>query len=164
MNVFDVILLLVLALFTSIGSWRGFVRELVSFITWIVAGVAAWMLSGPLASLFERVARENELRQMLAFVVVFIAVFAIGMATGFVLHKFVSRSAGLRTVNRVAGGAVGFMRGAVIVVIVFLLAGLTSFPQRPWWREAALALPFERAATFAARYLPSDVARHVRYG
>src|SRR5437868_3121608 len=56
LNVFDVILLLVLVLFTSIGTWRGFVRELVSFITWIVAGMAAWMLSGPLAPLFERFA------------------------------------------------------------------------------------------------------------
>jgi len=163
-NVFDIILILLLAVFTGVGVWRGFVRELVSFITWIVACVAAWMFSGRLASLFESVAREGELRQMLAFITVFAAVFVIGIAIGYLLNKVVNRYAGLRTFNRVSGGAVGMLRGVALVVILFLLAGLTSFPQRSWWKDAALAPPFERAAAFATRYLPQDVARHVRYG
>lgn len=164
MNAFDLTLLVVLALFVGIGAWRGLVRELVSFITWLLACVLAWTFSGRLASMFESLTPEGALQQMLAFVVVFVTVFVIGTVTGLVLHKFVNRSAGLRTINRVTGGIIGFVRGAVIVIVLFLLAGLTSFPQRPWWREAALAPPFERAATFATRYLPQDVARHVRYG
>jgi membrane protein required for colicin V production len=163
-NVFDVILILLLALFTGIGVWRGLVRELVSFVTWVVAGIGAWMFAGRLASAFESLTRESELQQMLAFAVIFVAVFVIGTAIGLVLHKLVNRSAALRSVNRVTGGALGLVRGSAIVVIFFLLAGLTSFPQRPWWREAALAPAFERAAAFASHYLPPDVARHVRYG
>lgn len=163
-NVFDVILLSLLAVFSAIGVWRGFVRELVSFATWVVAGFGAWMFAGRLAAVLESLTRESELRQMLAFAVIFVTVFVIGMAIGLVLHKFVNRSAALRSVNRVAGGALGLARGTAIVVILFLLAGLTSFPQRPWWREAVLAPAFERAAAFASRYLPQDVARHLRYG
>ncbi len=164
MNVFDVILLLLLAVFTGIGVWRGFVRELVSFLTWVAACIAAWMFADRLASVFESLTHESELRRILAFAAVFVTVFVSGMAIGLVLHKLVNRSAGLRSVNRITGAAVGLARGVAIVVILFLLAGLTSFPQRPWWREAALAPAFERAATFASRYLPQDVARHVRYG
>ena len=108
-------------------------------------------------------AHEAELRKKLAFVIIFVVVFVIGMVIGTLLHKFVNRSAGLRTANRVTGGAVGLVRGTVIMVVLVLLAGLTSFPQRPWWREAALVVPFERVATYATRYLPQDVARHVRY-
>lgn len=144
--------------------WRGLVRELVSLITWAVAGFGAWIFAGRFASAFESLTRERELQQMLAFAAIFAAIFLSGTVIGLVLHKFVNRSAALRAVNRVTGGALGLTRGVAIVVILFLLAGLTSFPQRSWWREAALAPAFERAAAFASRYLPQDVARHVRYG
>ncbi len=164
MNAFDISLLLVLAVFVGIGVWRGFVRELISVITWIAAGFAAWTFSERLAPMFNSFAKENAVRQMLAFAVVFLAVFIVGTVIGALLHKFVNRSASLRIANRVTGGLVGLVRGVAIVVIIFLIAGVTSFPQRAWWRDAALAPPFERAAAFAARYLPPDVARHVRYG
>jgi membrane protein required for colicin V production len=163
-NVFDISLLLLLALFSAIGMWRGFVREFVSLVTWVTACVAAWRLSGVFAPALESMTQEGPLRQLLAFVIVFIVVFLIGTIVGVVLHKFVSRTAGLRAINRATGAVVGLARGAAIVVMLFLLAGVTSFPQRPWWRDALLSPPFERAAVFATRYLPVDVARHVRYG
>jgi membrane protein required for colicin V production len=163
-NLFDIVLVLLLALFAALGTWRGLVRELVSLLTWIGAAVAAWAFADEAAGLFKGMTAEGALRQTLGFVVIFIAVYIAGTILGFVLHRAVSRSASLRTVNRVAGGAIGIVRGTAIIVLVFLLAGLTSFPQKPWWKEAALAPIFERAALFAAEYLPPDVARHVRYG
>ncbi len=162
-STFDITLVVLILLFTAIGAWRGFVRELVSLITWIVASVTAWMFADRLAGVFEKLTQEGALRQMLAFALIFIVIFIIGILVGLGLHKLVSKSASLRAVNRVTGAALGMARGGVIVVIVFLLAGLTSFPQRPWWRESVLTPPFERAAIYAARYLPRDVARHVRY-
>lgn len=164
MNAFDLVLLLLLILFVAIGAWRGFVRELTSFVTWIGAAIVAWVFAADLAAHITFAASDEALRQLLAFAAIFVAAYIAGMLGGRALHRFVSRSAGLRTANSVVGGALGFARGAAIVVIVFLLAGLTAFPQRPWWREATLAPTFERAAVFAARYLPADVARHLRYG
>lgn len=163
-NVFDVALLLVLVLFAGIGAWRGLVREFVSLLTWIVAALAAWVFADEVAAMFAGLTPEQPLRQMLAFVVIFVVVFIAGSFVGLVLHKLVNRSAGLRTVNRIGGGAIGLLRGVAIVVIAFLLAGLTAFPQRAWWRDAALAPVFQRVAGYAAQYLPPDVARHVRYG
>ena len=163
MNFFDIALLLIIAIFSAIGVWRGFVRELISFITWIAACFAAWTLSDRIAPMFESLTREQELRQMAAFVSVFLVVFITGAVIGALLHKVVSRSDSLRRANRVTGGMVGCLRGFAIIVIVFMLAGLTSFPQREWWRDAVLSPPFERIAAYAARYLPPDVARHVRY-
>jgi membrane protein required for colicin V production len=163
-NIFDVALLLVLALFVGIGVWRGLVRELVSFLTWIGAALAAWAFADDLAGQFKTLTQEDALRQMLAFVIIFLCVFIVGALIGLTLHKFVNRSSGLRFVNRVVGGALGLARGVAVVVIVFLLAGLTAFPQHAWWRAALLTPAFERAASYAAQYLPPDIARHVRYG
>lgn len=163
-NLFDVLLLLVLALFVGIGAWRGFVRELVSFLSWVAAALAAWLFADKLAATFDALTQEDALRKMLAFVVIFLSVFILGTLIGLALNKFVNRSSGLRFANRVVGGVLGLARGVAVVVIVFLLAGLTAFPQRAWWREALLTPAFERVANYAAQYLPTDVARHVRYG
>lgn len=163
MNVFDIVLVLLLALFAALGAWRGLVRELVSLLTWICAAAAAWAFADDAGLLFKGVTTEGALRLTLGFVSIFIVVFIAGTVLGFVLHRFVSRSASLRTVNRAAGGAMGIVRGIAVIVLVFLLAGLTAFPQRTWWREAALVPVFERMALFATQYLPPDVARHVRY-
>jgi membrane protein required for colicin V production len=163
-NVFDLALLLVLALFAAFGAWRGFVRELVSLLTWAAAAVAAWAFADDVAVVFKSFTNESALRQTLAFIVIFVGVFIVGMIVGLLLHRFVNRSAGLRTANRVSGAVLGAVRGIAMIVLVFLLAGLTSFPQRTdWWRDATLAPAFERAALFVAQYLPPDVARHVRY-
>jgi membrane protein required for colicin V production len=162
-NLFDIVLILVLALFAALGAWRGFVRELVSLLTWTGAAVAAWAFADQAAALFKSVTHENALRQTLGFVVIFVSVFIAGTVLGFLLHRFVTRSAGLRTANRAVGGVIGVVRGVAVIVLVFLLAGLTAFPQRTWWKEASLAPIFEKAATLATQYLPPDVARHVRY-
>jgi membrane protein required for colicin V production len=163
-NLFDVVLILLFLVFAVIGVWRGLVRELVSLLTWAAAAAAAWFFAADVAVLFKNVTADIALRQTLGFVVIFVTVFIVGTALGFVLHRVVNRSAGFRTVNRAAGAVIGIVRGAVIVVLVFLLAGLTSVPKQPWWKEATLAPLFERAALFATQYLPPDVARHVRYG
>lgn len=163
-NLFDLILLLVLALFAGFGVWRGFVRELVSFLTWVGAAVAAWVFAADVAEMFSTLTKEAALRQMLAFAAIFLAVYVLGTLAGLALHKLVNRSSGLRFANRSVGGVLGLLRGGAVIVILFLLAGLTAFPQRHWWREAALTPAFERAAVYVAQYLPADVARHVRYG
>jgi membrane protein required for colicin V production len=163
-NRFDLFLLALIAMFVVIGIWRGFVREIVSLLTWVAACAIAWTFAGSLANVFDGLEQEQSLKQMLAFVVIFISVFIIGMVVGMVLHKFVNQAPGLRAANRVTGGFVGLARGVVIAVVLFLLAGLTSFPQKPWWRDALLAPAFERAAAHVARYLPPDIAKHVQYG
>jgi len=163
-NIFDLVLVLVLAVFAAFGVLRGLVRELFSFITWIGAALAAWVFADDAAPVWATLIPEPQLRQIAGFVIVFVLVFIAGALIGLALDKLVNRSAGLRVVNRTFGGALGLVRGAAVIVILFLLAGLTAFPQRNWWREAMLTPAFERVAIYAAQFLPPDVARHVRYG
>ncbi|MCH6582848.1 MAG: hypothetical protein IH808_07480 [Proteobacteria bacterium] len=61
------------------------------------------------------------------------------------------------------GGLAGAAVGVAVVVVVFLLAGLTSLPSNGWWRHAYLTPFFESIASFVVDFLPSDIARHIRY-
>ncbi len=164
MNNFDFVIAVMLVIFTLIGAWRGLVREVISALTWVISGVLAWLFAGQLSSIFNGLLDDSALRHLLAFVLIFVAVFILGMVASWLLHKYLPPKRSLRIANIALGGVVGAARGAAIVIAVFLVAGLTSFPQRPWWRDASFSPFFERSAVYVASYLPRDIARHIRYG
>lgn len=163
MNAFDLVLLAVLIVFALLGAWRGLVSEVVAILQWVVSGVIAWFFAGSLSHIFQRFVGEPALRKLLAFILIFIVVFALGVAASWLIRKSLPAKRGFRIANGILGGAFGAARGALIILIVFLAAGLTTYPQRSWWRQSDLAPFFERSALYVGRYLPDDIARHIRY-
>ncbi|UCH52650.1 MAG: CvpA family protein [Pseudomonadota bacterium] len=164
MNGFDIALLVVLAASAAFGAWRGFVREIMSLVSWVLAAVIAWVFADDMGGWFTSLSSEPALRQALAFVVLFVGVLILGAITSFIVHRAFVKGDFARWPNRLLGSAFGIGRGVVIITLVFLLAGLTALPQQSWWRGAALVPAFESVALFVSKYLPSDVARHIRYG
>ena len=57
----------------------------------------------------------------------------------------------------------GVARGALIVGILVLLAGLTPLPLDPWWDQSVLILPFEQLALEVRRFLPPEIAAYFQY-
>ncbi len=164
MNYFDIAILAVLLVFAGIGAWRGFVREILSLVTWGASIVVGWVFANDVARLFEGLFDDEVVRRVLGFVAVFAVVFLTGMLITFLVNRYLLKKKGFRFANALFGGLFGAVRGVVVVALVFMLAGLTSFPRSDWWREAALSPYFERVALFAAGYIPRDIARHIRYG
>ncbi len=163
MNAFDLALLVVLAIFGAIGALRGLVRTVFFLVNWLVASAVAWFLAAPLAEALEGTIAEPVARTLAAFVLIFLVVLFLGMAATSMLHKIMESMPILRVSNRLFGGLAGVGVGVAVVVVAFLLAGLTSLPQGSWWRHSALAPFFESLAAFASEFLPSDIARHIRY-
>ena len=67
------------------------------------------------------------------------------------------------TQARIAGGVLGAARGVLMLLIIVSLAGLTSFPQKPWWRGSELIVYFQSMAQSLQQMLPADVAGQFRY-
>ncbi len=164
MNAFDIVLLLVLSVFAGIGVLRGFVRTTLFLANWVVASVVAWFLSTSVSDALEKAIDEPMVRMLVAFVVTFLVAFLVGLVTTSFLHKLVESTTILKFSNRLLGGLAGAAVGVAVVVVVFLLAGLTSLPSNGWWRHAYLTPFFESIASFVVDFLPSDIARHIRYG
>jgi membrane protein required for colicin V production len=164
MNGFDLFLAAVLVVFVTIGAWRGFVREALALLTWIIGVVVAWWSAGMVSEHFTSVTDDPGVRRALAFALVFVAVFMVGTVAALLINRFVLANRSFRLPNTILGGLVGATRGMAIVVIAFMVAGLTPLPQRSWWRDATLVPYFERLALAASDYIPRDVARHIRYG
>ena len=113
--------------------------------------------------MFESFIGEPQLRLVAAFMLIFLVVFIIGTIVIYLIHRALPLRGVLRRPNVILGAVVGLLRGAIIIVIVFLVAGITSLPQRPWWRESLLAPHFQKAAIAVGAFMPRDIARHIKF-
>ena len=73
------------------------------------------------------------------------------------------KTAGLDWIDRLLGAVFGAVRGGVIVLAVVMLAGLTSLPRQPVWKNAVLAPPLEAGALVVAGHLPAAIRDRIRY-
>jgi membrane protein required for colicin V production len=144
------------------GAWRGLVREVISILGWVIAFLAANLFAGPLGQAMPAEIPTPELRLGVAFVAVFIGSLAVTSLLGLLLAKLV-KAVGLGGPDRVLGAAFGTARGVLILVAAALLAGLTSAPRQPFWRDSVTGEPLARAALALKPLLPQTFAERLRY-
>jgi len=158
MNVADLAIAIVIVLSVLIGIVRGFIGEVMSLASWIAATVAAFLFGGRVADLFGASIDMPSARAALGYALVFIVVLLIGALITWLLRKAVKGS-GLSGTDRMLGLVFGLVRGALVVVVLVLLAGLTPFPRDTWWHESRALPAFERLAAQLLAQLPESVAR-----
>jgi len=160
-SIFDIIILILLVLYTGIGALRGMLREFLSLAVWIVAIGSGWLFADTVGSWFE-VLQDADLRRLLAFLAIVLTMLGALSILAFVLRTLLPRpDPGLA--NRSVGAVLGAVRGAAVVVVMVLLAGLTSLPKKADWRDAHLVGVFQPVASKILEWLPSSVARQFRY-
>lgn len=162
MTGFDYAVLGVLGLSAVIGIWRGLLREVFALAAWIAATLAAMLFAGEVAAWLPASFATPLVRAVIAVIVLFFAVL-MAVSLGGVFASRLARAVGLSFLDRTLGAVFGIARGALILVVLVLVAGLTALPKEPFWREAKLAAPLETAAIAVKPYLPRAVADRVRY-
>jgi uncharacterized membrane protein required for colicin V production len=81
---------------------------------------------------------------------------------GSVMSRAVHRM-GLGCLDRIAGGAFGFLQGALMVTLIILVV-VVFFPQAHWLAEARLPKFFFGVCHLSARVSPTELAERVRSG
>jgi len=149
-------------LFSGIGALRGMLREFLSLAVWVLALGSGWLFADAVSTWFD-VLPDTDLRHMVAFLVIVLAMLGVLTLAAFVLRKLLPRpDPGLT--DRGVGAVLGAVRGAAVVLVMVLLAGLTSLPKKADWRDSHLVGIFQPAAGKILEWLPSSVARQFRYG
>jgi len=164
LNLFDLIILAVFFFFVAVGTYRGFIKESLSLAAWVLAAASAWFFADKVGDLMRGLVAEPTLRVMAGFGLIFVVVFVVTAIAKHYLHQFFMSRVYLKVPNYLLGAVVGGLRGAFVIIVVFLVIGLTSLPKQDWWRSSYLTPNIESVALKCAKYLPSDVARHIRYG
>src|SRR5262247_1336905 len=161
MTLFDYAVLVIIALSVLFGVLGGLVREGLSLVAWIAALVAANFLAAEVAGLLPQGWATEELRLLVGFMVVFLIVLVLMSVLAILASKLV-KSAGLAWEDRAFGGAFGLARGLLIMIILVLLAGLTSLPRQPAWRNAWMSGPFETVAKRIQAWLPAEFSQRIK--
>jgi uncharacterized membrane protein required for colicin V production len=70
---------------------------------------------------------------------------------------------GLGCLDKLAGGAFGFLQGALLVTVVILVA-VAFFPKAHWLLDARLPRSFFGACHLSTHISPQELADRVRHG
>lgn len=152
----------VFAVSLVVGAWRGLVREVLSILGWIIAFLAANLLAGPLGPAMPQAIPTPELRVAAAYVAVFVVSLIATALVSLLLSKIV-KATGLGGVDRMLGVLFGAARGVLIIVVAALLAGLSSAPRQPFWRDSASGPLLAHAAQALKPLLPQTFAERLHY-
>ena len=130
MNWADYFIVIVIALSMLMGLWRGLLREVISLTTWIAAFAIAYLFSEDGAAHLTPYIDIPSLRIATAFGALFLITLLIGGLIG-ILASYLVDYTGLTGTDRVLGMVFGLGRGAVVIAILVLAAGLTPLPKDP---------------------------------
>jgi membrane protein required for colicin V production len=161
MTWFDYAVLAIVGLSVLLAVLRGVVREIAALAGWVAALVLSALFAQDLAQHLP-VSLAPMLKVVIAYLVIFLSVLLLSGLAGMLLAKLF-RAAGLGFADRAVGALFGLVRGALIVFVGVMLAGLTSLPKEPFWREAVLSGPVETAVLAARPVLPKDLGQRIRY-
>jgi membrane protein required for colicin V production len=135
----DWIIVVIVTISVLISLLRGFVREALSLLVWIVAFVVAFFFSERLAPLLDGVIQVPSLRYLAAFAILFVCTLIVGSLVNFLLAQLI-RMTGLSAIDRLLGTLFGFSRGVLLVllVLIFLPKILPPVQQDAWWQKSQL--------------------------
>lgn len=124
MNPLDVGILCIVGFCLVRGIFRGLIREASSIIGVLAGFYAAYTYYPLLTEVLEQWVTDPEMARMLAFLAIFLGVFAVIALIGSLIRTLLS-VVFLGWVDRLAGGGFGCVKGILIVSVV--LVALTSF-------------------------------------
>ena len=162
MSWIDLLIIGIVLVSVFISLVRGFVREALSLVGWIVAFWVSLSFSTRFAQLFANSIQDPTFRLIAAFAALFVLTLLVSIVANFFAGQLVKRT-GLTNVDRFVGVIFGFLRGVLLVSVLVLLGGLTTLPNMAWWEGSLLMSNFETIAIWLSEFLPSDVARNFKY-
>jgi membrane protein required for colicin V production len=120
------------------GAIRGFLRESIALLGWLVGLWMAWRYAADVQPYLGGLLRDTPLQIWVARLIVLISVVVCAWLLGSLLGYVVQRSGLTLGVDRILGGVFGLVRGAVIAGFIVMLAEAADLQSEPWWKQSKL--------------------------
>ena len=132
----DTFILAVIAISSAFGVWRGFIKEILSLLSWIAALLVSRVYSESLAGMLGSLIDNPSVRYVTAFSVLFVIIIMLGTALNHFMSKLLVVT-GLKTLDRLLGAVFGVARGTVIVLVVLFIVNVFVSGSE-WWQQSTL--------------------------
>lgn len=160
MTSFDYALTGITLISLLLGLWRGFIYEVLSLTGWPLAFVLSKLYAGEIEHWLP--IPQDEVRAIVAYVLIFVVALLVWGVVAWLISRLV-KAAGLGGMDSVLGGLFGLLRGALVVLVLVWLAGLSSIPEQAFWRDAQFSRSAEDVALLTKVWLPDNIAQQMRY-
>jgi len=151
--VVDIAIVVLLAASTLVGLYRGFIREMLTLLTWIFAGAVALMYGQEVGDFLD-LSKSSSVDYWIGVGVIFAFIVVIG----FIIKYFVCKAfkiRGTKTYDRMAGAVFGALRGCLVVILV-LVAGADSLSKQTWYKQSTMLGNFEVASNIVLDNMPAE--------
>ncbi|MEE3087669.1 MAG: CvpA family protein [Pseudomonadota bacterium] len=150
----DNLILAVIAISSAFGVRRGFIKEIMSLLSWIAALLVSRVYSVSLASILENLIDNPSVRYVIAFSVLFVIIIMLGTLLNHLMSKLLVVT-GLKTIDRLLGAVFGVARGTVIVM-VFLFVLNVFVSESEWWQQSTL-IPYGMVLIEESQFFIGDM-------
>ena len=158
MSGFDFIIGAIFLVSILIGVLRGFIREALSIISWVVSlwlAVTYCQPAGEFISQYINIPADA-FRTAAGFAFLFVSSLFVFSIISFVIKKLTSNNA-IKGTDRALGLIFGALRAIAIVIAVMLVTRGMGMGQSDWWKNSALIGYFEPLANYVEEILPEQL-------
>lgn len=158
MNSTDYVILAAMLISAIAGTARGFLRESIAVLSWLIALFLAWHFADLLAPQLGGLLATSEVRPWAARIIIVVLVLLIGTAIGAALGHYVRLSI-FSGMDRLLGFAFGLLRGIVLLGVFVILGQLLRLQDEHWWRRSML-MPYGESVANGLRTLVGEARVH----
>lgn len=153
LNIADFYIVAGVVISAAIGIYRGFIREFLTVVIWIVASVVAYMYGATFGEYLFFIDSQGT-KEIVGMIAVFLGVALLGSLIKFIICKAVKFS-GVSPIDRLAGALFGVIRAFIIIVLV-LWASSDNITKQDWYEDSILIPRFATAADMVATIAPKN--------
>lgn len=153
MTPIDYILIAIVVISMLFGAVRGFLRESVALLGWLIGLWLAWRYAPELQPYLGGTLEGTELQVWVARLILLLGAVLAAWLVGGLLGYLVQRSGLTLGLDRILGGVFGLVRGAVIVGFAVMLADAARMNGEPWWKSSKLIPVGEEMASVLRGYV-----------
>lgn len=154
MNITDYLVIAAIIISAVVGSVRGFLREAIALVTWVIALFIGWHFADSLAPHLGGVLAGSPAAVWAARVILVALVLLLGAGIGVTISHFVRLSI-FGGMDRFLGFVFGVFRGFVLLGVFVILAQVLRLDGERWWQKSRL-MPYGESIANGLRVVIGD--------
>lgn len=136
------------------GLFRGFIREVLSLVSWVVVALAAFHFGPQVAGALDAQFQLGKIKTAAGYAAVFFGVLIVGAIVTALIARL-ANAAGMGGTDRILGMVFGAARGLAMILVVTMLVQSTIMRDQTWWKHSYSAQELGPLARELAAELPS---------